>query len=49
MNPFLLSANAMSPRLLIPLFALWLGTSAVILWQMDEQNRLQGFTCTGTR
>jgi hypothetical protein len=45
----LLPGRAISPRFLVFLFVLWLGATAVLLWDMESENRLRGITCAASR
>ena len=44
-----LPGRAISPRLLAILFMFWLGTTGVLLWDMESENRLRGIVCAGPR
>jgi hypothetical protein len=40
---------ALTPRFLAMLFVLWLGTTGALLWDMETENRLRGYTCAAPR
>jgi hypothetical protein len=44
-----LPGRAIPPRLLAIIFVLWLGTTGVLLWDMESENRLRGSVCGATR
>ena len=49
MSVHVLPGRAIPPRVLIVVFALWLGTTGAELWHLDSDNRLRGYTCSAPR
>jgi hypothetical protein len=41
--------RAIPPYVVVAVFVAWLGTTGVLLWHMDVDNRLRGATCSATR
>ena len=49
MSSPVLTERALSLRVLVTVFAVWLGSTGAVLWHLDSGNRLRGITCSAPR